>query len=122
MIRWKEENVSTAELEAILNKFPIVNHSAIYGVGLPKIDGKTGMATIRSPYSPDNFVFSSFTKQVKAALPPYAAPIFLRFVSDFEKTATLKIKKSALKKEGIRVFYEGSPIYVKFLKFKFAFR
>jgi len=42
----------------------------------------------------------------------YAVPIFLRFVADFEKTATHKIKKSVLKKE---VFYpsnETDAIYV----------
>lgn len=110
--RWKGENVSTAELEAILNKFPAINHSAVYGVSLPKIDGKAGMATISSPHSPDNFDFKTFTEMVKTALPPYAVPIFLRFVGDFEKTATHKIKKSVLKKEEIRVFSDDAPIYV----------
>lgn len=110
--RWKGENVSTAELEAILNKFPMVHHSAVYGVGLPKIDGKAGMATISSPHSPNEFDFVGFTKKVKTALPPYAVPIFIRFVANFEKTATHKIKKSVLKKEGIRVFSDNAPIYV----------
>ncbi len=39
-------------------------------------------------------------------------PIFIRFVSDFEKTATHKIKKSVLKKEGFTVHAKGTPIYV----------
>ena len=98
--RWKGENVSTAELEAILNNFPVINHSAVYGVALPKIDGKAGMATISSPHLPKDFDFKSFTKQIKLALPTYAVPIFIRFVDNFEKTATHKIKKAVLKKEG----------------------
>lgn len=110
--RWKGENVSTAELEAILNKFPAVNHSAVYGVTLPKIDGKAGMATISSTFSIDQFDFQDFTKRIKTALPSYAVPIFIRFVSDFEKTATHKIKKSVLKKEGFNVPSEETPIYV----------
>jgi len=39
-------------------------------------------------------------------------PIFLRFVADFEKTATHKIKKSVLKKEGIHASKETDIIYV----------
>ncbi len=110
--RWKGENVSTAELEAILNKFLVVNHSAVYGVALPKIDGKAGMATINSPISIDQFDFQAFTQKIKTALPSYAVPIFIRFVSDFEKTATHKIKKSVLKKEGFSIHTEEAPNYV----------
>ena len=110
--RWKGENVSTAELEAILNKFPAVNHSAVYGVSLPKIDGKAGMATINSPFSINEFDFQDFTKKIKTALPSYAVPIFIRFVTDFEKTATHKIKKSVLKKEGFSPNSANTSIYV----------
>ncbi|MFK7978981.1 MAG: long-chain-acyl-CoA synthetase [Saprospiraceae bacterium] len=110
--RWKGENVSTAELEAILNQFPQVAHSAVYGVGLPKIDGKAGMATINNALPLDKFDFQQFTLNTKKALPSYAVPIFLRFVADFEKTATHKIKKSALKKEGIYPQSEADIIYV----------
>jgi len=88
------------------------NHSAVYGVALPKIDGKAGMATINSPYSMDQFDFFDFTQKIKMALPSYAVPIFIRFVSDFEKTATHKIKKSVLKQEGFAIHSEATPIYV----------
>ena len=110
--RWKGENVSTAELEAILNQFPQVAHSAVYGVGLPKIDGKAGMATINNAIPLAKFDFQQFTINTKKALPSYAVPIFLRFVPDFEKTATHKIKKSVLKKEGIYPQNEADIIYV----------
>jgi len=82
--RWKGENVSTAELEAILNQFPEVAHSAVYGVALPHTDGKAGMATIHSAVPLAVFDFTQFAKAAKKALPSYAVPIFLRFVSDFE--------------------------------------
>ena len=38
--RWKGENVSTVELEAIINNLPNIAHSAVYGVVLPYTDGK----------------------------------------------------------------------------------
>jgi len=110
--RWKGENVSTAELEAILNQFPEVAHSAVYGVALPHTDGKAGMATIHSAVPLAVFDFTQFAKAAKKALPSYAVPIFLRFVSDFEKTATHKIKKSVLKKEGITPSTDTDVIYV----------
>ena len=110
--RWKGENVSTTELEAILNQFPQVAHSAVYGVSLPKIDGKAGMVTIHSALNLAEFDFQQFTVRTKKALPSYAVPIFLRFVADFEKTATHKIKKSVLKKEGIHASKETDIIYV----------
>ncbi len=110
--RWKGENVSTAELEAILNQFPQVAHSAVYGVSLPKIDGKAGMATINNALPLGKFDFQQFTTNIKKALPSYAVPIFLRFVFDFEKTATHKIKKSVLKKEGIYPQNDENLIYV----------
>jgi len=110
--RWKGENVSTAELEAILNQFPQVAHSAVYGVALPHIDGKAGMATIHPAVPLTDFDFHQFAQQTKKALPTYAVPIFLRFVSDFEKTATHKIKKSVLKKEGIQPSTTADTIYV----------
>ena len=110
--RWKGENVSTAELEAILNQFSEVAHSAVYGAELPKIDGKAGMATIHPAVALEQFNFQEFTNAIKKALPSYAVPIFLRFVTDFEKTATHKIKKSVLKKEGIYPSKERAAIYV----------
>lgn len=116
--RWKGENVSTAELEAILNQFPQVAHSAVYGVALPQIDGKAGMATIHPSIAMANFNFHQFAKSAKKALPSYAVPIFLRFVVDFEKTATHKIKKSILKKEGIKPSSDSSVVYVLLPKSK----
>jgi len=110
--RWKGENVSTAELEGIINNLPGVAHSAVYGVSLPKVDGRAGMATIMSAIEPENFDFVQFSQLIKEQLPVYAVPLFLRFIKDFEKTATHKIQKSKLKKEGICFEEEESPVYV----------
>lgn len=110
--RWKGENVSTAELEAIINKLPNVAHSAVYGVALPHIDGRAGMVTITSQVDPAHFDFSQFVQALKDQLPSYAVPLFLRFIPEFEKTATHKIKKALLKKEGIRASGDQNSVYV----------
>ena len=60
----------------------------------------------------DNFDFKNFTGILKQSLPHYAIPIFLRFKKEFETTATYKIKKAGLKKEGFNINNIPDPIYV----------
>ncbi|MEM7373124.1 MAG: long-chain-acyl-CoA synthetase [Bacteroidota bacterium] len=107
--RWKGENVSTAEVEAIINQLPEVSHSAVYGVSLPHIDGRAGMTSIMSPQAVEEFDLGRFARILRDQLPSYAVPMFLRFVQEFDKTATHKIKKSVLKQEGIE---HMDPIFV----------
>ena len=47
-----------------------------------------------------------------AALPPHARPVFIRVRSSLETTATLKLAKLALQREGFAP-REGEPIYVR---------
>lgn len=110
--RWKGENVSTAELEGIINNLPNVAHSAVYGVDLPKVDGRAGMATIMNAVPLNEFDFVQFSRLIKEQLPSYAVPLFLRFIDDFKKTATHKIQKSKLKQESIWIENATASIYV----------
>ena len=113
--RWKGENVSTAELEAIINNLPNVAHSAVYGVGLPFTDGKVGMVSIKSSIPTAQFDLVQFSQQMQEQLPSYAIPAFIRFVDNFNKTATHKIQKATLKREGIEG-YTDTAIYVRLPK------
>ncbi|MFW9875736.1 MAG: hypothetical protein ACFFG0_21750, partial [Candidatus Thorarchaeota archaeon] len=49
---------------------------------------------------------------VKVNLPSYGIPIFLRFKSELTTTATFKLKKVKLKKEGFDFEKIDDPIYV----------
>ena len=44
--RWKGENVSTAEVSEVIGKFPGVVEANVYGVLLPKHDGRAGCAAL----------------------------------------------------------------------------
>lgn len=97
--RWKGENVSTAEVEEVLNAFPLIDSSCVYGVEIPHCDGKAGMAAINLKKDVD-FNWQEFENYMKRELPAYAVPIFIRFEDQLEYTSTFKVIKSKFKNEG----------------------
>ncbi|MFZ5573510.1 MAG: long-chain-acyl-CoA synthetase [Thermodesulfobacteriota bacterium] len=99
--RWKGENVSTTEVEQIINTLPQVNQAAVYGVAIPKTDGRAGMAAIVPAVPPDAFDLKALAEALHKALPAYAVPKFIRFKQEIEVTPTFKVKKALLSKEGI---------------------
>lgn len=109
--RWKGENVATQEVEKAIDSFPGVSASAVYGITMPGSDGKAGMAAIirDDKITPD---ITKLAQHLKASLPKYAVPIFVRFVPDFEWTATHKIKKTNLKNEGYDLSQVKEEIYI----------
>ncbi len=97
--RWKGENVATMEVEKALDSFPGIQASAVYGVSMPSGDGKAGMASIL-PQEGRSIDLKTLTAHLRSSLPKYAVPLFIRFIGDFEMTATHKIKKTRFRKEG----------------------
>ena len=110
--RWKGENVSTSEVEDVLVSSEQIEHSSVYGVEIPSTDGKAGMASIVATEDHKNFNLSDLLNIQKKNLPPYAIPIFLRFLSQLITTSTLKIQKSDMKKVGFDITETNDPIYV----------
>jgi len=109
--RWKGENVATQEVEKAIDTFPGVASSAVYGITMPGSDGKAGMAAIvRDENTPPDI--SQLAAHLRASLPKYAVPLFVRFVPDFEWTATHKIKKTTLKNQGYDPAQVKNDIYV----------
>lgn len=99
--RWKGENVATAEVESIINQMEEVENCAVYGVAIPNCDGRAGMCTIVPKVRPEELDGNYFYRTLSAQLPTYALPLFIRFSSELETTATQKLKKATLKKQGI---------------------
>jgi citronellyl-CoA synthetase len=97
--RWKGENVSTLEVESIINSFAKVEMSTVYGVEIPNSDGKAGMASIKL-YEDQKLDLSEFTQFLFKNLPKYAIPIFIRLKEALEFTGTHKLRKVNLKKQG----------------------
>jgi citronellyl-CoA synthetase len=110
--RWKGENVSTFEVENIINSFENIEIATVYGVEIPNTDGRAGMVSLLTSFEHDHFAFNKFLKYLKNNLPQYAIPKFVCFLSGFSTTSTYKIQKFELKKRGYNINKIHDPIYV----------
>ncbi len=79
--RWKGENVSTTEVEQLLCACPGITEAVVYGVTIPGMEGRAGMAAI-------------------ATGDEFNRPVFLRLGGAIEVTATFKLQKQRLMRDG----------------------
>ena len=97
--RYKGENVSTNEVGDVCSRFEGVELANVYGVAIPHVEGRAGMVALSlapgAHWSPERFY-----EHVSAALPHYAAPVFVRLVTSAHVTVTFKLKKNDLQSEG----------------------
>lgn len=98
--RWKGENVSTSEVEKIVNQYPAVEESVAYGVEVPHTTGRAGMVAIKLRDSDKDLDARAFYEFLSSQLPPFAMPLFYRVNETLERTPTFKYKKAGLKQEG----------------------
>ncbi len=108
--RWKGENVSTSEVAETIMAFPGVVEAAVYGVQIPGADGRAGMAAV---VIDGHFDLAGFPALLRAQLPAYAHPVFLRICSAIEATATFKQTKAKLMRQGYDPRSTDDTIYVK---------
>jgi acyl-CoA synthetase (AMP-forming)/AMP-acid ligase II len=108
--RWKGENVSTLEVESIINSHPAIDSSTVFGVSVPKTEGKAGMAAIKLEEG-ENLDIENFSNYISDSLPNYAIPIFIRLCKEFELTGSFKIIKNKMKNEGYEIENIGDPLY-----------
>jgi citronellyl-CoA synthetase len=100
--RWKGENVSTQEVENILNSHDSILLCAVYGVEIPNHEGKAGMAAIK--FDPSiGFKLQEISQFVVKVLPKYSIPIFIRIRDEIEVTGSNKVRKSLLRKEAYNI-------------------
>jgi fatty-acyl-CoA synthase len=82
---------------------------AVYGVSVPKADGRAGMAAL---VASADFQLPEFRRALAAALPAYARPVFVRIVPALELTGTFKLRKQELALEGYDVRRIRDALYV----------
>jgi fatty-acyl-CoA synthase len=107
--RWKGENVSTLQVANVLAKVPGVKDIVVYGVLVPKADGKAGMASLEVT---EDFSLELFLKAARASLPTYAVPLFVKLGGAAQVTETFKHKKNDLVAAGFDPTVAGDPVFV----------
>jgi fatty-acyl-CoA synthase len=107
--RWKGENVSTTEVAGAICEFPGVADATVYGVAIPGVDGKAGMAALVAGAA---FDLAAFRNHLGARLPVYARPLFMRMRSEIEVTGTFKHAKHELARQGFDPAATSDAIYL----------
>ncbi len=110
--RWRSENVSTNEVGEIINQHPSVQFCNVYGVSIPKADGRAGMAAITLNSGLKQIDIADFSAYVTRELPSYARPVFIRIQPEMEVTGTFKLMKGDLRREGYDLATVNEPLYV----------
>ena len=110
--RWKGENVSTTEVEMLLEEVDQVREAIVYGVEIPNTNGRAGMASLGLNVPLEEFDFKALLTQLKRNMPDYSIPVFLSINKQVELTQTFKHLKTPLKEKGFDLKKNQDPIYV----------
>jgi len=106
--RRKGENVATSEVSAVLCAFPGITHASVYGVAVPGMEGRVGMAAI---VADSDLNLAELYEQIAGRLPAYARPVFLRLRKQAELTGTFKYSKTELLRQGYDPTACDDPLY-----------
>jgi len=107
--RWRGENVATSEVEAVISNVVKLKDAIVYGVEIPNVEGKAGMAAIVD--TDNSLELVELAQGVRRSLPTYARPLFLRVLSSVPLTGTFKLQKVDLQKEGYNPAKVKDPLY-----------
>ncbi|MDP3909967.1 MAG: hypothetical protein Q8Q14_06220, partial [Gemmatimonadales bacterium] len=99
-IRRRGENISSYEIEQVLNCHPAVAESAVIGVRVAGAGGEEEVKACIVPAGapPDALELLDWCAR---RMPRSAVPRFLEFVPTLDKTATGKIRKQDLRTAGV---------------------
>lgn len=110
--RWKSENVSTAEVADALGDLAGLELINVYGVQVPGHEGRAGMAAVLMQPGCD-FDPQALYHLTEARLPRYAAPVFVRVTRSADLTASFKLRKVDLQRQGYCPARCNDPLYIR---------
>ena len=97
-IRYRGENVSSMELEAVINDSPDVVEAA--AVGVPSEHGEEDIMAYVVPAS-DSFDPAALIEFLEPRLPRFMMPRYISAVAELPKTPTEKVRKGELRDRGV---------------------
>ena len=110
--RWKGENVSTTEVEAVISKILELRDVVVYGVEIPGMEGRAGMAAIVDSDDEKTLNLDNLAQQLYLSLPSYAVPVFIRVIKSADLTGTYKLQKVRLRNEGFSQEQVSDPLFI----------
>ena len=110
--RWKSENVSTTEVAEILGDLAGIGSVTVYGVEVAGAEGRAGMAAVVMA-SGRRFDPVAFWRHAADRLPRYAVPLFVRVMPVADMTATFKLRKVDLQRQGFDAAQIADPLFVR---------
>jgi fatty-acyl-CoA synthase len=106
--RWKGENVSATEVGSVIMECRGVVDAVVYGVAVPGAEGRAGMAAV---VGGEGFSLQALSAHLRASLPPFARPLFIRLCQSIPNTATFKLRQEDLAREGLEVGVETDSLW-----------
>jgi fatty-acyl-CoA synthase len=106
--RWKGENVATSEVAEALSSVAGIKEANVYGVAVPGMDGRAGMAAL---VAGDGFDVTALAHNLEGRLPHYARPVFLRLRPQIDVTGTFKQRKVELVRDGFDPATIADPLF-----------
>ena len=99
-IRRRGENISSYEIEQVLNAHPAVAESAVVGIRVAGAGGEEEVkaCVVAAGAAPDPVALLDWCAE---RMPRHAVPRFVEFVPAVEKTATGKLRKPELRQAGV---------------------
>jgi acyl-CoA synthetase (AMP-forming)/AMP-acid ligase II len=105
--RYKGENVACVDVEEAIRRSIELQEVVVYGITLPGVDGKIGMASLVMNSEDLGCTLQELYKKLKEELASYALPYFIKISNQLHQTtSTLKIQKKHLADLGISQFLE----------------
>ena len=99
-VRVRGNFFSTTDIETVIDSHPAVLECAVYGVPDESGEDEDVICAVRLKESA-TLSPADLLRHIERDVPYFAVPRYVRFVKDFEKTPTMRIKKSDLQKQGI---------------------
>ena len=100
-IRRRGENISAAEIEAVVMQLPGVAEVAAFAVPSDVRGGEDEIMLAVVPTPGTSLTPQVIANHAQRALPRFAQPRFIDLVNELPKTATGKVQRAQLRKRGI---------------------
>jgi crotonobetaine/carnitine-CoA ligase len=100
-IRRRGENISSYEIEQVLNEHPAVLESAAVGVRVEGAGGEEEIKAVVVLHPGQALDPASLLDYCVERMPRFAVPRYVEFVAELDKTPSGKVRKQALRDTGV---------------------